>query len=168
MDFFEKGVLTVFSIWLLMSIWFFFGSDDQFRKIRAMLRRNGWFHKWRMYIPDVGVVSGGFKISYRDQTAAGETGPWMVFDRSVKWSPWLALINPQIGVSAYISQAAISFGKMRLNGQQAEESAHYSFFLSIMLQHQLPGEASKRQIRVEQITEDGVFIVMESEFISIV
>ncbi|GAB5522882.1 MAG: hypothetical protein Roseis2KO_07540 [Roseivirga sp.] len=133
-----------------------------------MLSRSGWFHKWRMYIPDVGVVSGGFKISYRDQTSAGETGQWMVFNKSIKWSPWLALINPQIGVSAYINQAAISFGKMRLNGQPVEESAYYSFFLSIMLQHQLPNETAKRQIRVEQITADDVFILMESEFISIV
>ena len=85
-----------------------------------------------------------------------------------KWKPQIALINPRIRVSAFIRQAAASFGRMRLLGKQAEDAAYYSFFLSIMLQYQLPDGTSKRQIRVEQTTGEDVFVVMESEFISIV
>jgi len=168
MDFLEKGILILFSLWLLTSIWFALGSDGQMKKIRALLGRNGWFHKWRMFVPDVGVVSGGFIISYRDQTATGEIGHWMIFDSKRKWKPQIALINPRIRVSAFIRQAGASFGRMRLLGKQAEDAAYYSFFLSIMLQYQLPDGTSKRQIRVEQTTGEDVFVVMESEFISIV
>lgn len=163
----EIGVLIFFSLWLLSSIWFALVSNGRFRRIESMLGRSGWFHKWRMFVPDVGKISGGFIISYRDQTFEGETGNWTVFEGKLPWSPWISLINPQIRLSAIIRQAAASFGSMRYTGREAEDSPYYQFFLSIMLQYELSDDVSKRQIRVVQVKEEGEFVVMESEYISI-
>ncbi len=167
MSFLETGVLVFLSLWLLTSIWFALVSNGKFRRIETMLGRSGWFHKWRMFVPDVGRVSGGFIISYRDQTAKGETGPWLTFEGKVPWSPWISLINPKIRLSAIIRQAAASFGSMRCTGRQVQDSPYYPFFLSIMLQYDLSDDVSKRQIRVIQVKEEGELLVMESEYISI-
>lgn len=165
MDLFEKGLLLFFAVWLVASVWFVFGNENSQGKLRALLARTGWLHAWRMFIPEAGPVRGNFRVQYRDQKASGEIGEWVIFESDPKWNPTLVLANPRLRITSIIKKTAKSFGRVKYHGRKPEAAIHYPFFLNMILHYQRPSDSDKRQVKVEQISRDGIIIVMQSDFL---
>jgi hypothetical protein len=165
MDLFERGLLVFFMVWLVASVWFVFGHEHSQRKLRALLARTGWFHGWRMYIPEVGPVKGSFRVHYRDQKVNGEIGEWATLESEPGWKPTLVIANPQLRITSIIKKTAKSFGRMKYHGRKPEEAIHYPLFLSLILHYQRPSDSYRRQVKVEQISRRGVVVVMQSDFL---